>query len=144
MHFLTIHRKLKKRYIGHEKNIERTSCCRWRSWIFKCVSIPRFAILINGSPSGHFGSSRGLSQEDPLSPFLFLIVAESLTKMMAQTQSLGLITGFRLGRTDDSNNVAALQFVDYTLLMIQDSPSEVRPPEVSYILVWKPVRFTLK
>ena len=53
-------------------------CCgfskKWRKWIWCRISIVNFSILINGSPSDFFGSSRGLRQRDPLSPLLFDIV----------------------------------------------------------------------
>ena len=33
---------------------------KWPQWIFFCISIVRFSILINGFPCGFFESSRGL------------------------------------------------------------------------------------
>uniref|UniRef100_A0A7N2KWC1 K Homology domain-containing protein n=1 Tax=Quercus lobata TaxID=97700 RepID=A0A7N2KWC1_QUELO len=62
--------------------LERSGfCAKWRQLIFFCLSTTRFSILINGSPCGFFGSSRGLRQGDPLSP-LFVLVMEALGRML--------------------------------------------------------------
>jgi hypothetical protein len=42
---------------------------KWRAWIQFCISTVRFSVLVNGTPSGFFNSSRGLQQGDPLSFF---------------------------------------------------------------------------
>jgi hypothetical protein len=63
---------------------------KWRAWIRPCLSTVRFSILVNGSPSGYFKSSRVIRQGDPLSPLLFLLVMEILSRMLRITEEAGL------------------------------------------------------
>lgn len=64
---------------------------RWRKWIRECVSTASTAILINGSPTENFDLERGIRQGDPLSPFLFLIVAEGLSLMIKKAVDLDIL-----------------------------------------------------
>ena len=68
---------------------------RWCRWIRTCISTVQFFVLFNGSPADFFGSSRGLRQGDPLSPMLFLVMMEVLSKMMKKAKGAGLLRGFR-------------------------------------------------
>jgi hypothetical protein len=66
-------------------------------WIAHYISLIHFFILVNGSLSSFFTSSRGLRQEDPLSPFLFVVVMEALSKMLTVIVDEGLLSCFSMG-----------------------------------------------
>jgi len=90
---------------------------RWCSWIAHCISSMRFSVLVNGTPSGFFSSSRGIRQGDPLSPLLFVIVMEAFSKLLSITILRGFLSGFSVG--SDSNgvvNISHLLFADDTLV----------------------------
>jgi hypothetical protein len=55
--------------------------------------------MVNGSLIGFFNSSRGIRQGDLLSPLLFLLVMEILSKMLQRAMNMGLISGFKVRRT---------------------------------------------
>ena len=76
---------------------------KWRRWIKCCISTVKFSILINGCPSDFFGSSRGLRQGDPLSPFLFDIVMEALSRMLVAATATGQFLGFTIGNEAGSS-----------------------------------------
>jgi len=76
----------------------------------QCVSTTSFSILINGSPYGFFKSQRGVRQGDPLSPFLFVLAAEVLARLIEREAYSNGIKGFKLAR--DLMPITHLQFAD--------------------------------
>lgn len=61
----------------------------------ECILTTSFFVLVNGSPSRLFKVSRGIRQDDSLSPFLFTIVLEALRKLLVKAKELGAIERFQ-------------------------------------------------
>eukprot|EP00253_Pinus_taeda_P007078 PITA_07078 len=85
------------------------------------LSSPRFSILFNGSPSLPFRSSRGIRQGDPLSPFLFILMAEGLSRLIHHATSFNSIKGISL---HDNSPITYQKFVDDNLLFGHPSVQE--------------------
>uniref|UniRef100_A0A2N9G1C3 Reverse transcriptase domain-containing protein n=1 Tax=Fagus sylvatica TaxID=28930 RepID=A0A2N9G1C3_FAGSY len=108
---------------------------KWRHWIMFCISTARFSILINGSSCDFFESSRGLRQGDPLSPLLFIIIMEALSKMMDKVVGGGLVLGFSVGmEAPRLIMVSHLLFADDTLIFCDADPNQVL--QLQYLLTW--------
>jgi hypothetical protein len=86
----------------------------------------RFSILMNGTPSGFFNSTHGLRQWDPLSPLLFVVVMEALSRMLMAAMDQGYLTGFSVGSKDsDALVVNHLLFADDTLNFCGAQPEQI-------------------
>ncbi|GJV80412.1 RNA-directed DNA polymerase, eukaryota [Tanacetum coccineum] len=69
---------------------------KWCDWIQKCLRSSRGSILINGSPTEEFSFFKGLKQGDPLSPFLFILIMESLHLSFQRVVDVDLFKGINL------------------------------------------------
>ena len=82
-----------------------------------CISTACFSVLVNGTPLGFFRISRGLRQEDPLFPYLFISVMETLSRLLSRAKEYGFIKGFLIkGREDVRVEVSHLFFADDSLI----------------------------
>ncbi|GJZ50150.1 RNA-directed DNA polymerase, eukaryota [Tanacetum coccineum] len=94
----------------------------WCKWVRGTLSSAMASVLINGSPSEEFAFYRGLKQGDPLAPFLFILIMESLHLSFSCTVSDGLFTGLRL---TDSMTISHLFYADDAVFIGEWSDSNM-------------------
>ncbi|MCH80366.1 LINE-1 reverse transcriptase like, partial [Trifolium medium] len=96
---------------------------KWMHWMRACIFNSSMSVLVNGSPTEDFKVGKGLRQGDPLSPFLFLIAAEGLTRLVNKAVDIGKFAGFKVS---ESICFQILQFADDTVLLGESSWNNVR------------------
>lgn len=88
------------------------------------VMNPFFSILLNGTSKGFFRVARGLRQGNPLSLFLFTLVADGLSVILRRAEEANLLEGFIIG--DDIIMVSHLQFADDTILLLKADMDNIK------------------
>ena len=86
---------------------------RWVNWIKWCIATTSFWVLVNGSPKGFFKSSRGLSQGDPLPPYLFVLGMEVFSILIDKAVAEGFLSSFKFAnRSGEMVQITHLLFAD--------------------------------
>ncbi|GJU36550.1 RNA-directed DNA polymerase, eukaryota [Tanacetum coccineum] len=66
---------------------------KWCGWINCFLKSAMRSVLVNGSPTSEFQFYKGLKQGDPLSPFLFILIMESLHLSFKKVMNAGMFVG---------------------------------------------------
>eukprot|EP00253_Pinus_taeda_P025789 PITA_25789 len=88
-----------------------------------CVSSSSIAVLINGAASSFFSPERGLRKGCPLSPLLFLLVADGISLMIHDAKRQGTLKGIEVA---DNFWVTHLLFVDDIILFSNGNLEDCR------------------
>ena len=83
-----------------------------------CMTLISFAILMNGAASPFFFAERGIRQGCPLSPLLFLLVAECLSRFIIKARVDGNFKGISIS---PGLSISNLLFVDDILIFYDGS-----------------------
>ncbi|XP_073362956.1 uncharacterized protein [Aegilops tauschii subsp. strangulata] len=98
-------------------------CQKWIKWTMECVTSVRFSVKCNGEHLEFFKPSRRLPQGDPLSPYLFLFVADGLVNLLKKEVNGGSITPIKIAR--NSLGISNLLFADDSMLFFKSTVEEV-------------------
>jgi hypothetical protein len=95
---------------------------RWVDWIMSCVTSVSYKVKLNGDLLDSFSPSRGLRQGDPLSPFLFLFVADGLSTLLQNEVQQNNIAPVKICRR--APGISHLLFADDSLLFFKSQQDQ--------------------
>lgn len=102
----------------------------WAEMVMGLVSTPTFSILLADGPFPPFPASRGLRQDDPLSPYLLHLVSKGLSGLLADAVHRQQLHGVSICCRAPS--ISHMMFADDTIVFCRATPFEAR--EVMRIL----------
>lgn len=92
-------------------------------WVMFYITTVEYSICFNGTSVGPTYPKRGLRHGDPLSPYLFLLCVEGLSKSLRNVEAAGRIHGCKIG--DGAPAISYLLFTDDNFLFFRASREEV-------------------
>ncbi|GJU85920.1 RNA-directed DNA polymerase, eukaryota, reverse transcriptase zinc-binding domain protein [Tanacetum coccineum] len=95
---------------------------RWCGWIQDCLRSSWGSVIVNGSPTEEFQFFKGLKLGDPLSPFIFILIMESLHILFQRVVDAGMFKGIML---DSSMQLSHMFYDDDAVFVGQWSGSNI-------------------
>ncbi|KAL0406466.1 UNVERIFIED_CONTAM: putative mitochondrial protein [Sesamum latifolium] len=96
---------------------------RFVALVMLLVTIVSYSITLNGDQFGYFCPERGISQGDPLPPYLFIFCAEVLSCLIQDAENRGRLTGVAVAR--NAPRVSHLLFADDTLVFCEATKEQI-------------------
>ncbi|GJV80075.1 RNA-directed DNA polymerase, eukaryota [Tanacetum coccineum] len=96
---------------------------KWCSWINGCFENATGSVLVNGSPTSEFQFHRGLKQGDHISPFLFILIMETLHLSFKRVIEANLFKGISINA---SFSISHLFYADDVVFIGEWNSSNIK------------------
>ena len=96
---------------------------KWVHWILQVTRGGSVGVKLNNTESDFFLTGKGLRQGDPISPLLFNLVVDILTRMLMKAANHQLIEG--LCAEICPGRIICFQYADDTLLIVQADETQL-------------------
>lgn len=90
---------------------------KWVQWVVQCISTVSFNVCINGEARVKIRPRRGIRQGDPLSPYLFVIVKDVLSRMLSKACRDKALVGIKMAR--NCPHLSHVFFADDAILFLK-------------------------
>lgn len=87
-------------------------------WIIVSLLSTRLSVLVNSTIGGFFGCSRGIHQGDPLSPLLFVLAKDILSRGLVQLFDFGQVK--RISHPVDCFSLTRTFYADDILIFVME------------------------
>lgn len=105
---------------------------KWVGWILQLIKEGSVGVTLNGNDSNFFKTGKGLRQGDPISPLMFNLVGDVLTRMLKKAADRGLISGLLTDLREQG--VISLQYANDTILF--SDTNELHLKNLKGVLMW--------
>ncbi|WVZ84522.1 hypothetical protein U9M48_031549 [Paspalum notatum var. saurae] len=113
--------KNKRKFVGNFKFVGPGLADEFKGLKFVCTS---FSVIVNGQPHTTFTPTRGIRKGCPLSPYLFVIAINELSKMLQEALNQNYLSSITLG--PNCPQIHSLLFADNLIICGQASTLEAQ------------------
>lgn len=96
----------------------------WIGRVITCITTVSYAVLTNGLSSQEINPTRGIRQDDPLSPYLYLICDEGLRSLLQEAEICSKIKGVRVAK--NSPTINHIFFADHSIIFCGASLNKLK------------------